>query len=204
MRRFSPRWSLVVLPFLAALGCSGSQAPAVAPVPDPAMEASRAAADIDAEEIRAHVAFLASDELAGRDTPSPGLEAAAEYIARRFEALGLEPGGTDGGWLQRYPFVSTSFDVVNSELSARGERGGASLVFGEQWFALPVAREGEFVEGSAVFAGSADRSEWPEEIRDRIAVVTTGPDLGSELFGLIRSATDASRRQTEQKRPTRA
>ncbi len=191
MRRFAPHGPLFVLPFLAVLGCSGSPAPAVAPVPDPAAEASRAATEIDAEGIRAHVAFLASDELAGRDTPSPGLEAAAEYIARRFEALGLEPGGTDGGWLQRYPFVSTNFDVEKSELRARGERGGASLVFGEQWFALPVVRESEFVEGSAVFAGSADRSEWAEEIRDRIAVVTTGPDLGSELFGLIRSANDA-------------
>ncbi len=191
MRSSASRWSVAMLPFLAVLGCSGSPAPEVAPAPDPMAEASRAAADIDAEGIRAHIAFLASDELAGRDTPSPGLEAAAEYIARRFEALGLEPGGTDGGWLQRYPFVSTSFDAGNSELSARGERGGASLVFGEQWFALPVARERELVEGSAVFAGSADRSEFPEEIGDRIAVVTTGPDLGSELFGLIRSATDA-------------
>jgi hypothetical protein len=191
MHRFASRWSVVGLPLLAVLGCSGSPAPEVAPAPDPTAEASRAAAAIDAEGIRAHVAFLASDELAGRDTPSPGLEAAAEYIARRFEALGLEPGGTDGGWLQRYPYVSTHFDVENSELSALGERGGASLVFGEQWFALPVAPESEYVEGSAVYAGSADRGEFPEQIRGRIAVVTTGRDLGSELFGLIRSATAA-------------
>ena len=191
MHRFAPRWFVVGLPLLAVLGCSGSPAPEVAPAPDPTAEASRAAAAIDAEGIRAHVAFLASDELAGRDTPSPGLEAAAEYIARRFEALGLEPGGTDGGWLQRYPFVSTHFDLENSELSALGERGGASLVFGEQWFALPVAPENEYVEGSAVYAGSADRGEFPDPIRGRIAVVTTGPDLGVELFGLIRSATTA-------------
>ena len=39
------------------------------------------------------VRFLAADELLGRDTPSPGLEAAADYIAARFRALGLRPVG---------------------------------------------------------------------------------------------------------------
>jgi len=155
------------------------------------MEASRAAAVIDSGSMRSHVAFLASDELAGRDTPSPGLEAAAEYIARRFEALGLEPAGTDGGWLQRYPFVSTSFDVESSKLTALGGEGGASLLFGEQWFALPVTQEREIAEGTAVFAGSADRDEFPAQVRGRIAIVTTGPELGAELFSLIRTADDA-------------
>ena len=191
MHRFVPRSSLVLIPILTLVGCSSSPAPDVAPPPTPATEAARAAADIDADGIRAHVAFLASDELAGRDTPSPGLEAAAEYIARRFEALGLEPGGSDGGWMQRYPLVRTSFVAERSELSAVGERGGASVVFGEQWFALPVVPERELVTGPAVFAGGAALAEFSAEFRGRIAVVTTGAELGAELFGMIRSATDA-------------
>jgi Zn-dependent M28 family amino/carboxypeptidase len=40
--------------------------------------------------LRADLSFLASDALAGRNTPSPGLEAAAEFIASRFRAAGLE------------------------------------------------------------------------------------------------------------------
>ncbi len=191
MRSAATLRSLAVLSLFVAGACSGGTAPAVAPPVDPAMEAARAAAGIDSASIRAHVAFLSSDELAGRDTPSPGLEAAAQYIVRRFEALGLEPAGTDGGWLQRYPYVSTSFDFENSELTALGDRGGVSLLFGEQWFALPVAPQNEFSEGAAVFAGSAERAEFPEQVRGRVAIVTTGPELGGELFSLIRAASDA-------------
>ncbi|CAN5575997.1 hypothetical protein BH11ARM2_BH11ARM2_17290 [soil metagenome] len=41
--------------------------------------------------LRQHVSYLASDALKGRATPSPGLDAAADYIASRFQAIGLAP-----------------------------------------------------------------------------------------------------------------
>ena len=47
-------------------------------------------------ELRAHVSFLAADALEGRDTPSMGLNVAAEYIASEFRRAGLEPAGDDG------------------------------------------------------------------------------------------------------------
>ncbi|MBI4569746.1 MAG: M20/M25/M40 family metallo-hydrolase [Planctomycetes bacterium] len=50
-----------------------------------------ALASITAAECRAHVEHLASDALAGRDTFSPGNDAAAEYVARHFKAAGLLP-----------------------------------------------------------------------------------------------------------------
>ncbi len=51
---------------------------------------------ITAAQLKGDLSFLASDALAGRYTPSPGLEIAAEFIASRFRAAGLEPGGNDG------------------------------------------------------------------------------------------------------------
>ena len=57
-----------------------------------------------AERIRAHVEFLASDLLEGRDTGSRGHEIAANYVASEFRQLGLVPGGTNGGWFVRVPF----------------------------------------------------------------------------------------------------
>ncbi len=50
-------------------------------------------------ELKAHVSFLASDPLEGRDTPSRGLDVAAEYIASEFRRAGLEPAG-DNGYFQ--------------------------------------------------------------------------------------------------------
>jgi Zn-dependent M28 family amino/carboxypeptidase len=40
--------------------------------------------------LRADLSFLSSDALQGRDTPSPGLDVAAEFIASRFRLAGLE------------------------------------------------------------------------------------------------------------------
>ena len=50
---------------------------------------------ISANAMRGHLSFLASDLLEGRDTPSRGLDLAAEYIAAQFRAAGLEPAGDD-------------------------------------------------------------------------------------------------------------
>jgi hypothetical protein len=44
------------------------------------------------------IRFLSDDRLAGRLTGSPGADTAAAYLARRFGAVGLQPGA--GGWYQ--------------------------------------------------------------------------------------------------------
>lgn len=45
---------------------------------------------IDGNRLKAAVHYLASDELEGRDSPSDGLNLAAEFIAKAFERAGLE------------------------------------------------------------------------------------------------------------------
>jgi hypothetical protein len=198
MRRASTLRTLATGLVLTVAGCSTNPPPAPPPQADPSVAATRAAGLIGPDDVRAHVAFLASDELAGRDTPSPGLEAAAEYIARRFEALGLEPGGDEGGWLQRYPYVSMSFDAARSELSATGANGGASLAFGEQWFAMPVVAEGAVVEGSVVYAGPASDAVFGEAARSRIvarsvsACCGSGATCGSPASRINRANTSSS------------
>ncbi len=51
---------------------------------------------ISADSLKGNLSFLASDLLEGRDTPSKGLDLAAEYIAAQFRRAGLEPVGDDG------------------------------------------------------------------------------------------------------------
>jgi hypothetical protein len=64
-----------------------------------------AVATITPGDFRARIGFLASDVLRGRDTPSPGLEVAAAYIASEFMRMGLAAAGDSGGYLQRYPYT---------------------------------------------------------------------------------------------------
>jgi hypothetical protein len=53
--------------------------------------------------IEEDVAFLADDKLEGRQTGSNGEKVAADYIAKRFEDLGLEAKGTEG-YFQAFSF----------------------------------------------------------------------------------------------------
>jgi hypothetical protein len=60
------------------------------------------AAAITEERVRETVAWLAADERAGRDTGSPELVAAGEWIAARFGAAGLQPV-QEGRWTHEFP-----------------------------------------------------------------------------------------------------
>ena len=71
---------------------------------------------ITAGELKAHVSFLASDALEGRDTPSKGLDVAAEYIASEFRRAGLEPAGDDG-YFQSAPYATVTENLAGFHFS---------------------------------------------------------------------------------------
>ena len=54
-------------------------------------------------QIHTDVVFLADDKLEGRATGTNGEKAAADYIAKRFKEIGLEPKGTNG-YFQDFTF----------------------------------------------------------------------------------------------------
>ena len=77
---------------------------------------------IRADPLRGDLSFLASDLLEGRNTPSRGLDIAAEYIASQFRAAGLEPGGNDG-YFQTARMLVVRPDLTGFELRlSQGER----------------------------------------------------------------------------------
>ncbi|WP_395345659.1 M28 family metallopeptidase [Ningiella sp. W23] len=59
---------------------------------------------VNVENIKAHMEFLADDLLEGRDTGSIGHEIASLYLASEFQKYGLEPIGEDGTFMQRVAF----------------------------------------------------------------------------------------------------
>ena len=78
---------------------------------------STRAADVDAQQRWwAHVSFLASDDLQGRDTGSEGHKKAAAYVAEQFKAAGLAPAGTSG-YLQPVQFTSRKIVEAQSSLA---------------------------------------------------------------------------------------
>jgi len=81
---------------VVCLTCLCSSQIAAPPKPSITAELQVAIGHIQASPLRGDLSFLASDLLEGRDTPSRGLDIAAEYIAAQFRSAGLEPGGDDG------------------------------------------------------------------------------------------------------------
>src|SRR3954470_7254665 len=71
---------------------------------------------ITADGLRGNLSFLSSDALAGRYTPSPGLDVAAEFIASQFRAAGLEPGG-DQDYFQLAKMVDRTMPKPKGEMT---------------------------------------------------------------------------------------
>ena len=76
------------------------------------------AAEIEADRLSAIVKVLASDEFEGRAPGGAGETKTVAYLVERFAALGLEPGGANGGWTQAVPLVHTQLQTpVKLELA---------------------------------------------------------------------------------------
>lgn len=77
-----------------------------------------AASSITAEDLKKHLYVVASSEMEGRDTPSPGLEKAGNYIEEHFKSLGLKPGNGDS---YRLPYTLYRDSVISSSLKVNGK-----------------------------------------------------------------------------------
>lgn len=74
------------------------------------------AASISADDMKRHLYIIAGPEMEGRDTPSPGLEKAADYIESHFKSLGLLPGNKDS-YRQLYPLYKDSMTRTNLNIN---------------------------------------------------------------------------------------
>jgi hypothetical protein len=116
--------------FLAlAISC-----PALAQPPIPAA-VEQALATVRPQAIAAHMRFLADDLLEGRRVATRGHDIAAKYVAVQFEALGLQPAGTGGGYFQVVPLRRLTKD--ESACSVAISRAGrtTNLTYGTDFLA---------------------------------------------------------------------
>ena len=169
-----------------------------APAPQPQTLPERG--DLAAARVRADVEFLADDLLEGRDTGSRGHAIAAAFVASRFRALGLRPGGTNGGWYQHIPLrTATLVGTPTAELTGPGRRRklalGREIVVGAH-----MLEPRQDIAAQLVFAGygiSAPGIAVDDyrglEVRGKIAVVLEGSPAGlpSEVAAHLEQAKDA-------------
>lgn len=148
------------------------------PVGAPATDDDGAAA----RRIQADVHFLADDLLEGRQAGTRGYDIAALYVQARFQAIGLEPAGDDGGFLQAVPLVQGLRIPDGARLAL--ERDGQTREFAFQADFLPgigfdadrsaVSAPMVFV-GQAVHAPEAGHDDFDGvDLQGRIAVYFGG------------------------------
>ena len=104
--------------------------------------------------MKAHVVFLASDAIRGREAGSPEYDIAAQYVASQFYAAGLRPAGDDGGYLQKVP-LTTYHAADRGDLILTG-KGAApqKLVFGEDYSpGVDPGARATVIDAPVVFVG---------------------------------------------------
>ena len=111
------RSTILPLALLAAAACSSAPPASTTADVEAVTPVVRAAATITEDDIRRRIGIIADDSMLGRDTPSPGLEKTAAYVASQFERFGLRPGGGNGTYFQRYEISRRRLDAAASYLA---------------------------------------------------------------------------------------
>jgi hypothetical protein len=171
------RTALVAILVPIAAGCAGAP---LNPVPGAApyeRELSRVAeATLTAASARHHVGVIAHDSMGGRNTPSPGLEKTAEYFASKYREWGVQPGGDNGSYIQRYPFVKRAVDGSQSWVEIN-ENGTVSRYPMDKW-AYGIIPVDAHVSGPVVLLAGDLTPEAIQNanLRGKIAVLVVDPN----------------------------
>ncbi len=175
--------ALLRIPFALFISASSTQA-----------QTDNAPSRITAQEIDAHLRFLASDLLEGRAPATRGGRIAEEYIATQLQAFGVKPGVGDSSYFQRVPIDVVKADPATIRVVASG-KANANLRFTDDVVVWPgSATESSSARGELVFVGYgavAPEYKWDDfkntDVRGKILLVLVNdppaPAAEPNLFG---------------------
>ncbi len=123
---------------------------------------------ITRDEVEAHLTFLAADEMRGRDTGSPELDIAANYLAAHFKQMGLKKAPGMDSYFQPVTFVNVH------------PATGGKLVIGDDSFQFKdhfIQFDGSNFDwsGEVVFAGYGSPEELAKaSVKGKLVVTLAG------------------------------
>jgi Zn-dependent M28 family amino/carboxypeptidase len=105
-RLLCPACVLLIAVLVTACASEPTATPADAPPPSTSSHVSIGQLPaIDATALLRHTKILSSDEFEGRAPGTKGEERSVGYLGDQFKLAGLEPGNTDGTYVQKVPLV---------------------------------------------------------------------------------------------------
>jgi hypothetical protein len=152
-RNLSLHILLLLASGLAACGESAEDAGSTAEVRSDAAGFEAALATVTVDKLTSHLDYLADDAREGRMTGTAAYNAAADYVAEQFSALGLEPAGEDG-WFQNVPLTANRIDVERAAVTFHKDDGDAGLRWKDDFVMSGDAlRDSTTVTADVVFVG---------------------------------------------------
>ena len=151
------------------------------------------AQDFSAERISNDIRTISADEYQGRSPGTEGERMTLAWLQAQYEAMGLEPGGPDGQWLQ--PVTLKRFTPVEGAASASwtGPDGVSHpLTVGTDVTLRAVTNDGKASIANAplVFAGygiTAPERNWDDygdvDVRGKVVIVMSGEPDGEVFNG---------------------
>ena len=133
--------------------------------------------DITAQQLKAYLTFIASDEMGGRDTPSKGLDITAKFIATMLSRWGVQPGGENGTYFQKIVLQRSQLEAEKTFVNINGQQ----FKYGED-FLVSANTPLRTVTGNCVFVGHGyvlkskninayQTAAGPIEVKDKIVIV---------------------------------
>jgi hypothetical protein len=139
---------------------------------------------ITLSEVEAHLTFLAADEMRGRDTGSPEIDIAANYIAAQFSMYGLKkaPGLKD--YFQPVPLRNVH-PATAGELSFGGDKFRYKDDF------ILFAGDNVTWKGDVVYAGYGSEEELKQaNVRGKLVITLAGTrDSGGNPMAIFSAAS---------------
>ncbi|MEW6733611.1 MAG: M28 family peptidase [Acidobacteriota bacterium] len=145
-------------------------------------------AAIASEELSKHIKYLASDQLQGRRSGTPGCQQAGEYIATQFKQYNLKPIKVDN-YLQPFEFIAGIKFGDHNSLQLESNGRVAEFRIGEDYAPLNFSSNG-MVSGEVVLAGygiSAPQINYDDyaqlDVRDKVVAVLPFSPEGNNVNG---------------------
>ncbi|WP_184019870.1 M28 family peptidase [Sphingobium boeckii] len=143
-------------------------------------------APIETARLADTVQILASDAFEGRAPGTAGEDKTVAWLIEHYTALGLEPGGENGGWTQTVPLIRTRLGAP-SRLAVTHGKGSMALVQNESiYLRTPRAVDrAAITQAEMVFVGygvDAPERQWDDfkgvDLHGKIAVfLVNDPDF---------------------------
>ncbi len=130
-----------------------------------------------AQRLEEHVAFLASDSLAGRLVGTRGIETATNYITDHFVSTGLEPLFGDS-YRQEFE-IQFGREVVNTP---KLEIGKLDLTYSREFEVVPISASGQ-AEGSVVVSLGVPSE--PADLEGKILFSLCDPRVEAERWTMV-------------------